>query len=147
MVSKHGVGSVFPGTDGISRLTAVLDRWFSHEYEENNKNVHKDDFKIKEWRLEQRLGVSHFRAPPDYRKFEFFLQGQKNLDLKIPFLRFPTWHRCMKCKMLSSLQEVYILEILVPVKENIKTKNAMEPCASSFCHVLSIWSYRRFSME
>ena len=52
---------------------------------ENNKSVFKDDFKIKEWRLEQRLGVSHFRAPPDYRKFEFFLQGQKNLDLKIPF--------------------------------------------------------------
>ena len=46
LVSKHGVGSVFPGTDGISRLTAGLDRWFSHEYEENNKNVHKDDFKI-----------------------------------------------------------------------------------------------------
>ena len=46
----------------------------------NNKNVHKDDFKIKEWRLEQRLNVSHFRAPPDYRKFEFFLQGQKNLN-------------------------------------------------------------------
>ena len=100
LVSKHGVGSVFPGTDGISRLTAGLDRWFSHEYEENNKSVHKDDFKIKEWRLEQRLGVSHFRTPPDYRKFEFFLQGQKNLDLKIPFLRFPTWHKCMKCKML-----------------------------------------------
>ena len=35
LVSKHGVGSVFPGTDGISRLTAGLDRWFSHEYEEN----------------------------------------------------------------------------------------------------------------
>ena len=55
LVSKHGVGSVFPGTDGVSRLTAGLDRWFSHEYEDNNKNVHKDDFKIKEWRLEQRL--------------------------------------------------------------------------------------------
>ena len=37
MVSKHGVGSVFPGTDGVSRLTAGLDRWFSHEYEDNNK--------------------------------------------------------------------------------------------------------------
>ena len=46
LISKHGVGSVFPGTDGVSRLTAGLDRWFSHEYEENNKNVHKDDFKI-----------------------------------------------------------------------------------------------------
>ena len=85
LISKHGVGSVFPGTDGISRLTAGLDKWFTHEYDENNKDIYKADFKIKEWRLEQRLGVSHFRAPPDYRKFEYFLQGQKNLDLKIPF--------------------------------------------------------------
>ena len=113
LVSKHGVGSVFPGTDGISRLTAGLDRWFSHEYDDNNKDIHKDDFKIKEWRLQQRLGVSHFRSPPDYRKFEFFLQGQKNLDLKIPFLRFPTWHRCMKCKMLSkpSVRGLHIRDI------------------------------------
>ena len=73
LISKHGVGSVFPGTDGISRLTAGLDKWFTHEYDENNKDIYKADFKIKEWRLEQRLGVSHFRAPPDYRKFEYFL--------------------------------------------------------------------------
>jgi len=100
LISKHGVGSVFPGTDGISRLTAGLDKWFTYEYEDNTKNIKIDDFKIKEWRLEQRLGVSHFRAPPDFRKFEYFLQGQKNLDLKIPFLRFPTWHQCIKCKIL-----------------------------------------------
>ena len=103
LISKHGVGSIYPGTDGISRITAGLDYWFKHENSDNNLNVKVNDFKIKEWRLQKRLGVSHFRAPPDYRKFEYHLQGQKNLDLKIPFLRFPTWHRCAnpKCNMLS----------------------------------------------
>ena len=47
LISKHGVGSVFPGTDGISRLTAGLDKWFTHEYDENNKDIYKADFKIK----------------------------------------------------------------------------------------------------
>ena len=27
-----------------------------------------DEFRIEEWRLERRLGVSHFRLPPDYRR-------------------------------------------------------------------------------
>jgi len=102
LISKHGVGSIYPGTDGVSRITAGLDYWFKHENPEDNKNnIREDDFKIKEWRLQLRLGVSHFKMPPDYRKFEYFLQGQKNLGLKIPFLRFPTWHRCVKCNMLS----------------------------------------------
>ena len=119
LISKHGVGSVFPGTDGISRLTAGLDKWFTYEYDDSAKNINKDDFKIKEWRLEQRLGVSHFRAPPDFRKFEYFLQGQKNLDLKIPFLRFPTWHRCVKCKMLSRPSNgLYVKDIGVCKKKH-----------------------------
>ena len=101
LISKHGVGSIYPGTDGVSRITAGLDYWFKHENPEDDKNIRQDDFKIKEWRLQLRLGVSHFKTPPDYRKFEYFLQGQKNLGLKIPFLRFPTWHRCVKCNMLS----------------------------------------------
>ena len=126
LISKHGVGSVFPGTDGISRLTAGLDKWFTYEYDDSSKNINKDDFKIKEWRLEQRLGVSHFRAPPDFRKFEYFLQGQKNLDLKIPFLRFPTWHRCVKCKMLSRPSNGLYVKDMVYVKRNIMVKIVMD---------------------
>jgi len=100
LISKHGVGSIYPGTDGISRLTAGLDKWFTQEYENSENKIIKDEFKIKEWRLEQRLKVSHFRSPPDFRKFEYYLQSEKNLELKIPFLRFPTWHRCQKCEIL-----------------------------------------------
>ena len=42
LISKHGVGSVFPGTDGISRLTAGLDKWFTYEYDDSSKNINKD---------------------------------------------------------------------------------------------------------
>jgi len=123
LISKHGVGSVFPGTDGISRLTAGLDKWFTYEYEDNTKNIKIDDFKIKEWRLEQRLGVSHFRAPPDFRKFEYFLQGQKNLDLKIPFLRFPTWHQCIKCKILHRPSRGLYVKDIGTCKKKYKDKD------------------------
>jgi hypothetical protein len=43
------VGSIYPGTDGVSRITAGLDYWFKHENPEDNKNnIREDDFKIKE---------------------------------------------------------------------------------------------------
>jgi hypothetical protein len=85
LISKHGVGSIYPGTDGISRLTAGLDKWFTQEYENSKNKIITDEFKIKEWRLEQRLKVTHFRSPPDFRKFEYYLQSEKNLELTNTF--------------------------------------------------------------
>ena len=44
LISKHGVGSIYPGTDGISRLTAGLDKWFTQEYENSENKIIKDEF-------------------------------------------------------------------------------------------------------
>ena len=136
LISKHGVGSIYPGTDGVSRITAGLDYWFKHENSEDNASVRINDFKIKEWRLQRRLGVSHFRAPPDYRKFEYHLQGQKNLGLKIPFLRFPTWHRCAnpKCNMLSRKSNTLTSKKMYECQRKPKEKKGKE-CGGTLMQV------------
>ena len=52
------------------------------------------DWEIREERLEARLRVSHFRAPPDFREEE------PNANLRrqtVPFVRFPRWQYCHHC--------------------------------------------------
>lgn len=60
-------------------------------------------YKIKEWRLERMLGVSHFRLPPDFRT-----KGNDDNDmnrfLTVPFLRFPKWHYCSFCGQMQELE-------------------------------------------
>ncbi len=46
---------------------------------------------VREERLEARLGVTHFRLPPDYRD-DGGVQHQA-----VPFVRFPRWHYCHHC--------------------------------------------------
>ncbi len=47
-----------------------------------------------EERLQARLGVAHFRLPPDHRDP---VPGEKNPNKDIPFVRFPRWHYCHHC--------------------------------------------------
>lgn len=51
----------------------------------------KSGWLVREERLERRLGVTHFRLPPDHRDEG----GIANRD--IPFVRFPCWHYCHQC--------------------------------------------------
>jgi ssDNA-binding Zn-finger/Zn-ribbon topoisomerase 1 len=87
---------------GVSIMAAGLDGWFrSDTGADDERFINIDEFRVEEWRLERALGVSHFRLPPDYRR-----SGRNrglNEGLTIPFVRFPTWHRCRKCNALRSL--------------------------------------------
>ena len=85
LISPFGVGAMidFPGDDAL--MTAGLEAW-----------PHSDmdcppEWKVEEERLSKRLGVDHFRLPPDFR--------DKDVDPSyvrqyIPFIRFPRWHYC-----------------------------------------------------
>ncbi|MDX6611742.1 MAG: hypothetical protein QOD75_928 [Blastocatellia bacterium] len=55
---------------------------------------------IREERLETRLGVSHFRLPPDFRDPE---PGIPHTLQRIPFVRFPRWHYCYHCGSMDLL--------------------------------------------
>lgn len=98
MIAPFGVGSTVVLPDGTSVISCGLDHWFHREDSgPDDSLVDIDEFIVREWRLEQLLGVSHFRLPPDYRRS---VPGRPlpNTYLTVPFLRFPRWHQCPRRK-------------------------------------------------
>lgn len=103
LVSPFGSGALLVAPDGTSMVAAGVDHWYEREGEgQDTQSVDIDEFRIEEWRLERWLGVSHFRLPPDWRRYQ---RGREvpNAKLTVPFLRFPRWHFCWRCKRLSEL--------------------------------------------
>ena len=94
LISPWGVGSMvdFPGDESL--MTAGLDAW------PKALDECPADWKVVEERLQQRLGVDHFRLPPDFRQ----PGGGVQLPLeRVPFVRFPQWHYCPRCGNLRKL--------------------------------------------
>lgn len=85
MVGPWGVGAIVPFPEDESLMIAGLDMW---RY--NNPTP----FIIKDERLQRRLGVQELRWPPDYRENN---ADPQNCYLRIPAVRFPTWHYCPFC--------------------------------------------------
>jgi len=102
MISPFGPGALLVAPDGTSMLAAGLDHWFDQADELDSRSVDDTEFRIEEWRLQRRLGTDHFRLPPDYRRPR---RGQEvpNTGLSMPFLRFPKWHFCPRCKVLEDV--------------------------------------------
>jgi Domain of unknown function (DUF1998) len=97
LISPWGVGQMinFPGDESL--MVCGLDAW-ERIYQSSNNG--SEEFIIREERLEKRLGVSHFRLPPEYRQPG---AGVKNPNLKIPCVRFPRWHYCPRCGSMEKL--------------------------------------------
>lgn len=94
LVSPWGVGSMldFPGDESL--MTAGLDAW------PKALDECPTDWKVVEERLQQRLGVDHFRLPPDFRTPG---AGVTLTLQRVPFVRFPQWHYCARCGDLQEL--------------------------------------------
>lgn len=93
-ISPFGIGALvdFPGP--VSLIHAGLDAWPFDESDPKYNEFKIDDEK----RLARRLNVDYFVQPPDFRKPERgFTSKQPNLNLTLPFLRFPLWHQCTSC--------------------------------------------------
>jgi len=96
-ITPFGIGALvdFPGP--VSLIHAGLDAWPFDERNPDHREFRIDDEK----RLAARLGVDFFVQPPDFRISE---RGEaavhENLNLKLPFLRFPLWHVCPRCGRL-----------------------------------------------
>lgn len=86
--------------DGTSLMTAGLDHWYSRPY---GGVVDEDEFIVHEWRLERFMRVSHFRLPPDFRPPRRSRQRVPNTALTVPFMRFPGWHFCSRCRRLDEV--------------------------------------------
>ena len=85
LIGPWGVGAIVPFPNDESLMIAGLDMW---RY--NNTSP----FLIDDERLQKRLGVKELRWPPDYREHN---ADPQNSRLKIPAVRFPTWHYCPFC--------------------------------------------------
>ena len=101
LIAPFGVGALFTTREGVSIIAAGLDNWFDNAGDDQER---EEEFYIEEWRLQRLLGVDSFRLPPDFRMPNKFGQNV-NVNLKVPFLRFPTWHFCQRCRRM----EVYPL--------------------------------------
>lgn len=91
LIAPFGVGAIHVLKGSRAVVTAGLDFWFVGATDEQIQCV-----KIREARLEERLGVSHFRLPPGP---ETALKNQPKLE--IPLFRFPTWYVCPRCHRME----------------------------------------------
>lgn len=89
-ISPFGVGAMVDFPKDESLMTAGLDAWpFAKEACPSDTG-----WIVIEERLQARLGVAHFRLPPDHRDPA---PGEKYPNKDIPFVRFPRWHYCHHC--------------------------------------------------
>lgn len=85
LIAPWGVGAIVPFPGDESLMIAGLDMWRYNS---------KDEFIIKDERLQKRLGVQELRWPPDFRDRT---SDAVNYNLKIPAVRFPRWQYCPFC--------------------------------------------------
>jgi hypothetical protein len=91
LIAPFGVGAIHVLKGSRAVVTAGLDFWFRDASAQQLQLV-----KVSEPRLEERLGVSHFRLPPGP---ETDLKDQTKLE--IPLFRFPTWYVCPRCHRME----------------------------------------------
>ncbi len=94
LISPFGVGALVDFRGDESLMTAGLDEW-PLALEEC-----PPDWLVREERLQARLGVSHFRLPPEFRDPG---PGVQHANQHIPFVRFPRWHYCPRRGIMQRL--------------------------------------------
>lgn len=91
LIAPFGVGAIHVLKGSRAVVTAGLDFWYRGATAQQLQCV-----KVREPRLEERLGVSHFRLPPGP---ETDLKDEPKLE--IPLFRFPTWYVCPRCHRME----------------------------------------------
>jgi hypothetical protein len=97
LIAPFGIGAMVDFPKGESLMPAALDFW------PKAKETCPTDtgWLVQEERLQARLGVDHFRQPPDFRKSG---EGVSLPEQKVPFVRFPSWHYCHRCGLMRQLK-------------------------------------------
>lgn len=96
LISPFGIGSMVDFPKDESLMPAGIDAWPMAKQECRPDT----GWLIREERLEARLGVTHFRMPPDHRDPD---GGTQYPNQNVPFVRFPRWHYCHHCGGMEML--------------------------------------------
>ncbi len=123
VASIYGVGSIYQFKDIKNRnseyeslMLASIDEWFP-----NPDEVHPA-WTINEPRLQSYLNKEFFVIPPDYRTNA---ENYKIRNQKLPYVRFPRWHRCPSCGLMQKVGRLTDTESLVcNAKEVLKDENS-----------------------
>lgn len=97
LIAPFGIGAMVDFPKGESLMPAALDFW------PKAKEPCPTDtgWLVQEERLQARLGVDHFRQPPDFRKKT---EGVSLTEQTVPFVRFPSWHYCHRCGLMHQMK-------------------------------------------
>lgn len=95
LVAPFGPGALHILEGGVAVLTGGLDDWFKDRKgtPAEHDEIIKGKLIIHEPRLEELLGVSHFRVAPGPEN----RNNSDDPELVTPVYRFPTWFVCGKC--------------------------------------------------
>ncbi len=96
LISPFGVGAMVDFPRDESLMPAGLDAWPKAKQE----CPRDSGWLVREERLEARLGVTHFRLPPDYRDSVGPAAFSRET---VPFVRFPRWQYCHHCGGMSKV--------------------------------------------
>jgi hypothetical protein len=116
LISPFGIGAMVSYPRDESLMPAGLDAW-PNAGDDCPADV---GWKINEERLQVRLGVSHFRQPPEFKT-------DSHDPSCVPCVRFPRWHYCPKCGGMEFLPST------APSQERCKGRQF----AQQSCHALS----------
>lgn len=96
LISTFGIGSVVDLEKG-SFMPMGLEDW--------ERMAPSRSQRLQEARLEDQLGVNHFRVPPTIEP----VPGTKLVDSTkaIPSVRFPLWHECPKCHRIGTMNSPF----------------------------------------
>ncbi|NOK01001.1 MULTISPECIES: DUF1998 domain-containing protein [Myxococcus] len=97
LITPSGVGAITVIKGGTSVICAGIDHWFERSDSVDPKEgVDATEFEVDEPRLRKLLSVERLYTPPDYRPYQAGSEN-RNVGLKVHFLRFPRWHVCNDC--------------------------------------------------
>jgi hypothetical protein len=91
LIHTFGPGAMQVNKKGIAMIACGLDYW--HTENGSKKTLESaiiNRYKIQDARLERKLGVNHFRSPPD----SSIIHNEIKISSPLPSIRFPLWHIC-----------------------------------------------------
>lgn len=115
IITTFGVGAIVDFRGPESMMTAGIDVW----PDANEAPARVPEVLVREPRLEARLQKSHFRLPPAF-------DPDARFPDTIPFVRFPVWHYCPDCELMSQLN-YYQLRVHCEKPECEKRKKYLLP--------------------